>query len=145
MRRLLTGATLLGAASLVAAPAFSAATPNPCVLITFVDASAVLGATPKSVPKTLGLFKSCTYTVKKKTLTVQTRHVARKSDFEKSAKANPGGVFPIHGVGADAFSAGGGTVLLVWANGVEVTFTFGGFNPVVASQQSLAKTAISRL
>ena len=146
MRWLLTGATLLGVASLVAAPAALAEPPDPCVLISVADASTVLGATPpKSKAQTLGLYRSCTYTVKKKTLTVKTCKVAKKSAFEKSAKATPGGVFPIHGVGADAFSAGGGTVLLVWANGVEVTFVFGGINPFVATQQSLAKTAVGRL
>ena len=36
-------------------------------------------------------------------------------------------------------------MLLVWANGAEVTFTFGGINPFVATQQSLAKTAVGRL
>ncbi len=146
MRCLFGTVTVLGVAILVTSPASLAGTTNPCVLITVADASTALGATPpKSTPKTLGLFTSCTYTVKKKTLTVQTRKVARKSDFEKSAKANPGGVSPIHGVGADAFSAGGGTVLLVWADGIEVSFSFVGVNPFVATQQSLAKTALSRL
>ena len=47
--------------------------PDPCVLITTIDASTVLGATPpKAKPKTVGATRTCTYTVKKKTMTVQT-------------------------------------------------------------------------
>jgi hypothetical protein len=146
MRGLLVTASVLGALALAAAPSSLAATTDPCVLITVADASTVLGAKPpKSKAKPAGVYKTCTYTFKRKTLTVQTRTVASKAAFVKSANANPGGVFPIHGIGADAFSAGGGTVLLVWANGVEVTFKFGGVNPFVATQQSLAKTAVDRL
>lgn len=146
MRRLFVSVAVLGTAIFVAAPASLAASPDPCVLITVADASTALGSTPPNgKASTVGLYRTCLYTVKKKTVTVQTRKVAKKSDFEKSARANPGGVFPIHGVGAEAFSAKGGTVLLVWVNGTEVTISFGGINPFVATQQSLAKTAVGRL
>ena len=91
------------------------------------------------------LYRSCTYTVKTKSITVLTRPIARESDFVKSAKANPGVVLPIRGIGADACSAAAGKALLVWENGIEITFSFTGVNPFVATQQALAKTAVGRL
>jgi hypothetical protein len=147
MRSLLITAMLLGASALVASPASLAAAADPCMLISVADASTALGATPpKGKAAKVGAYKLCTYTVKKKTVTVKARRVATKSAFEKAAKATPGGpVYPIHGVGADAFSAANGSVMLVWANGVEVTLVFGGVQPFVATQQSLAKTAVGRL
>jgi len=147
MRWLPVAATLFGVATLVVAPASMAGTTDPCTLISVADASTALGATPpKGKAGTAGAYKVCTYTVKKKTLTVKTRKVPKKSAFEKAANATPGGpVYPIHGVGAEAFSAAQGTIMLVWANGVEVTLVFGGVNPFVATQQSLAKTAVGRL
>ena len=51
---------------------------------------------------------------------------------------------PIEGIGADAWSANG-TTLLVWKNGTEITITFVGVTPFVATQQALAKTAVGRL
>jgi hypothetical protein len=127
------------------ADAAGAATPDPCVLITTLDASTALGGTPpKAKSKTVGLFRSCTYTVKKKTMTVQTRRLASQSSFDKSVKATKGVVFPIQGIGADAWSANG-TVLLVWKNGTEITMSFVGVEPFVATQQALAKTALGRL
>ncbi len=123
----------------------SAGAPDPCVLITTLDASTALGGTPpKAKSKTVGLFRSCTYTVKKKTMTVQTRKLASQSAFDKGAKATKGVVFPIQGIGADAWSANG-TVLLVWKNGTEITMSFAGVEPFVATQQALAKTALGRL
>lgn len=147
MRWLLITTTLLGAGLLVASPASFAATSDPCQLISVADASTALGATPpKGKASKVGAYKLCTYTVKKKTMTVKSRKVATKGAFEKAAKATPGGpVYPIHGVGADAFSAANGSIMLVWANGVEVTLVFAGVEPFVATQQSLAKTAVGRL
>ena len=77
-------------------------------------------------------------------MTVQTSHVATQTAFDKTAKANKGIVVPIQGVGADTWSANG-TMLLVWKNGTEITITFVGVEPFVATQQSLAKTASGRL
>jgi hypothetical protein len=129
----------------VAASAAAAAPPDPCVLVTTSDASTALGATPpKAKPKTVGFVRSCTYTVKKKTMTVQTRKFASQAAFDKSAKATKGIVFPIQGIGADAWSANG-TLLLVWKNGTEITMAFVGVEPFVATQQALAKTALGRL
>jgi hypothetical protein len=122
-----------------------AGAPDPCVLITTSDASMALGATPpKAKSKTIGLFRSCTYAVKKKTMTVQTRKLASRSAFDKSARATKGVVLPIQGIGADAWSANG-TVLLAWKNGTEITIAFAGIEPYVATQQALAKTALGRL
>jgi hypothetical protein len=144
MRRLLIPFAAV-AAGLLALPASAAQPPDPCVLITTVDASTALGSTPpKAKAKTLGAYRTCTYVVKKKTMTVQTRRVATQAAFDKGAKATKGVVFPMQGVGADAWSANG-TSLLVWKNGTEVTIAFAGVQPFVATQQALAKTAVGRL
>ena len=133
------------AAAVLALPAAAAQPPDPCVVITTVDASTVLGGNPpKATPKTVGTSRSCTYTLKKKTMTVQTRRVATQAAFDKSAKATKGVVFPMQGVGAPAYSVNG-TTILAWKNGTEVTITFAGVQPFVATQQALAKTAVGRL
>jgi len=144
MRRLLV--TLVACAAAIASlPAAAAQPPDPCVLITTADASTALGAVPrKAKPETLGLYRSCTYKVGKKSMTVLTRHIATRGAFDKSAKANKGLVVPIQGVGADAWSVNG-TTLLVWDNGTEVTMSFFGVTPFVATQQALAKTSVGRL
>src|SRR5436190_14616083 len=135
MRRLI----VLVAAALVVVPAAGAGTRSPCLLVRSTDASAALGAkTGAGKPQTLGLYKACVYTSGKKKLTVLVRTVPSKSAFEKSAKKNPGPVFPIPGVGDSAFSAAAGSALLVWKNGVELTFVFVGKSPVVQTQKDLA-------
>jgi hypothetical protein len=131
--------------ALVLAPASSAAGADPCKLVTASDAAKALGAkVGKGKLQTLGLYRSCLYAAGRKTLTVQTRQIDKKT-FEKSAKANPKPVIKIPGIGDEAFSAGGGAALLVWKGGTEITFLFVGANPFVATQQSLAKAALSRL
>jgi hypothetical protein len=133
------------AAGLAAMPASAAKPADPCMLITTVDASTALGANPRAAKaKTVGTTRTCTYTIKKKTVTVTTSKVAKKGTFDKSAKATKGVVVPMLGVGADAWSANG-TTILVWKNGTAVTIAFTGLQPFVSVQQSLAKTAVGRL
>jgi len=110
------------------------------------DAHAVLEATVKPGKlQSLGLFLSCTYTTAKfVTLTVQTRSMSR-ADFVKSAKANPGPVKPVGGIGAVAYSAGGGVTLLVWRRGSEATFSIYGAGPALAREITLAKRVVPRL
>ena len=144
MRSLLM-TSVVCAAGLVAMPASAAQPPDPCVLITTVDASTALGKTPpKATAKTVAKTRTCTYTVKRKTLIVTTSKIATKGAFDKSAKATTGIVVPMQGVGADAWSANG-TTILVWQNGTAVKIDFTGFQPFVSVQQSLAKTAANRL
>ena len=141
MRRLLVAA----AAALVAAPTASAATTGPCVLVTADDAGKALGVkVGAGKAQTLGLYKACTYTKGRRTLTVLVRQID-KSTFETSAKKNPPPVFPIPGIGDEAFSAGGGSALLVWKKGTEVVFTFIGVSPVVQTQKDVASAALKRL
>jgi hypothetical protein len=144
MRRLLVVFALF--AAVAAAQASAAKLADPCVLITTVDASTVLGSNPPKAKAqaVAGGSLSCSYTVKKKSLVVTTKHVAAKSAFVKAATSS-GPAYPMHGVGADAFSAGNGTKILVWKNGTQITISFAGLNPVVSTQQSLAKTALGRL
>ena len=119
--------------------------PDPCLLVTASDASKVLGATPPK-PKTtpMGVALSCTYAIKKQAMTIETTRVATQSAFDKAAKKT-GLAIPIQGAGADAWSVSEGKGLLVWKSGVEISFTFVGVSPFVATQQSLAKTAVGRL
>jgi hypothetical protein len=115
------------------------------VLVTASDAGKALGTTVgKGKAQTLGLYKACTYTKGRKTLTVLVRQIG-KAAFEKSAKKNPPPVFPIPGIGDSAFSAGGGSALLVWKKGTELTFTFIGVSPVVQTQKDVANAALKRL
>jgi hypothetical protein len=141
MRRLLVAA----AAALVVVSAASAGTTSPCVLVSAVDAAKALGVkVGPGKPQTLGLYKACTYTKGRQTLTVLVRQID-KSTFEKSAKKNPPPIFPIPGIGDEAFSAGGGSALLVWKKGTEVVFTFIGVSPVVQTQKDVANAALKRL
>jgi hypothetical protein len=138
-----TVACIAGIAASTAAPASEP--PDPCVLITTTDASTVFNATPpKPKTKKIGTARSCTYVVKKKTMTVATTRVATQAAFDKAARKT-GLAFPIQGAGADAWSVSAGKGLLVWKNGVEISFTFVDVSPFVATQQSLAKTAVGRL
>jgi hypothetical protein len=139
-------ALALALLALAVAPAASAATPSPCVLVSKSDAAKVLGGkVGAGKAQTLGLYKSCTYKSGRKTLTVQTRAIPSKSAFAKSAKANPGPVFPVPGVGDSAYSAGAGAAFLVWKKGTENTFTFIGVSPVVQTQTDLANSALKHL
>lgn len=126
-------------------PAASAGSTNPCVLVTASDAGKALGVkVGAGKAQTLGLYKGCTYTKGRKTLTVLVRKID-KATFEKSAKKNPPPVFPIPGIGDEAFSAGAGSALLVWKKGTEVTFEFIGVSPVVQTQKDVANAALKRL
>jgi len=141
MRRLL----VLAACALVLAPGASAGSRSPCTLVTADDAGKALGVkVGTGTAQTLGLYKACTYAKGRKTLTVLVRQIDKKT-FEKSAKKNPPPVFPIPGIGDEAFSAGGGSALLVWKQGTEVTFTFVGISPVVQTQKDVANAALKRL
>ena len=115
------------------------------MLVTATDAGKALGVkVGAGKVQTLGLYKACSYTKGRKTLTVLVRQID-KVTFEKSARKNPPPVFPIPGIGDEAFSAGGGAALLVWKKGTEVTFTFIGISPVVQTQKDVANAALKRL
>jgi len=122
----------------------SSATANPCKVVTAADATKVLGS--KVAPgkaQTLGLFQSCFYSAGTKSVTVQTRQID-KADFVTSAKANPGPVVAVPGLGA-AYSAAGGSTLLVWKQGTEVTLLAFGVTPALTAEKALAKSALARL
>jgi hypothetical protein len=141
VRRLL----LVAVTVLVVAPAASGGSTAPCALITADDAGKALGVkVGNGKSQTLGLYKACTYTKGRKTLTVLVRKIDKRT-FEKSAKKNPPPVFPIPGIGDEAFSAGAGSALLVWKDGTEVAFTFVGVSPVVQTQKDVANAALKRL
>jgi hypothetical protein len=140
--KVLAALALLG----LALPASGAgATANPCKVVTAADAAKVLGG--KVAPgkaQSLGLFQSCFYNAGTKSVTVQTRQIA-KADFVTSAKANPGPVVAVPGLGAAAYSAAGGSTLLVWKNGTEVTLLAFGVSPAMTAEKALAKSALARL
>ena len=133
-------------AALAFAPAAAAATPKPCALVTVNDASTVLHATAsKGKPRVMRPYDVCVFSAGKKSLTVKIRAVANKADFEKSAQKSAPPVFPFPGVDESAYSAGGGTVLLVWKDGVEIVFSFTGASPVIQTQKDLATAVVARL
>jgi hypothetical protein len=118
---------------------------SPCKAVTAADAAAALGG-PVGKPKAqaLGLYQSCTYARGGATVTVQMRPLS-KSDFVRSAKANPKPVVAVPGLGVPAYFAGG-FVLLVWKHGTEATFTvFGTAAKPLAAEKALAKKALARI
>ena len=134
-------------ALLAAAAASSAhAAKSPCALVTAADASKVLGVTvAKPKLQNLGAFLSCFYSTKStKSVTVQTRAISR-SDFDRSAKANPGPVKHLAGIGSDAYSVAGGSTLLVWKNGTGVTLLVLGMPNALATEKALAAKVAARL
>lgn len=145
MRPVVAGLVLAALTAVPAAAAAPASAPNPCKLVTATDAKAVLG-TPVGRGKlqSLGLYQSCTYRTKSFiTVTVQTRPLS-KTDFVKSAKANPAPVKAVTGIGAPAYYVGGAT-LLVWRGGNEATFSVFGGGPGLAREVKLAKRVVRRL
>ena len=132
--------------AVIATPAaFSASTPNPCKLVSTADAKASLGAAvgkPTLLPA--GRYQSCIYGTSSKRVIVLARRLS-KSDFTKSAKANPGPVVAVPGIGSSAYSAGGGTSLLVWKNGTEVSFSIFGVHAPLHAEERLAKKAVAKL
>jgi hypothetical protein len=145
MRPLLAGLVLAALAAVSAAGAAPATAPNPCKLVTATDVKAVLGtAVGRGKLQSLGLYQSCTYRTKRfVTVTVQTRTLS-KTDFVRSAKANPPPVKAIAGVGAPTYYAGGAT-LLVWRGGNEATFSVFGGGSGLAREVKLAKRVVRRL
>jgi len=119
---------------------------SPCKLVGAADASATLGgAVGKPKAQTLGLYRSCTYSHGTATLTVQTRAIS-KSDFVKSAKANPPPVKPVSGIGAGAIAYSAAAFsLLVWRNGTEATFTVVGLANGIATETALAKKVAAKI
>jgi hypothetical protein len=141
MRRLIV---LVAFVSLVAAAPAGASVKNPCGLITAANATKALGVTvPASKPETLGLYQACSYASGGKRLTVLVRDLTR-AKFDKSAKANPGPVVHVNGIGSDAYSAAGPTLLL-WKSGTEVTVLASGVAKALTVEESLGRTAASRL
>jgi len=128
----------------VAASSASAAK-SPCALVTAADASKALGAkVGKPKLQNLGVFVSCFYSAGLKSVTVQSRAISR-SDFDKSAKANPGPVKHLAGIGSDAYSVGGGSTLLVWKNGTAVTLLAIGTPNALTTEKALAAKVAARL
>ncbi len=134
------------AAMLVSSAASSASPPNPCKLVTAADAKAALGsAVGKPQLLAAGLYQSCTYsTTSSKRLVVLVRQLG-KSAFTKSAKANPGPVVAVSGIGSSAYSVGGGASLLVWKNGTEASFSIFGAGAPLRAEERLAKKVVGKL
>jgi hypothetical protein len=127
-----------------AAPA-SAAVTSPCKLVSSANAEHALGAAVGSGKlRTVGRYRSCTYTKGARTVVVLERKLTR-SAFDTSAKKNPGPVVHVVGIGSDAYSAGGGSTLLLWKNGTEVTVLVIGVSHTLATEKTLGRIAASRL
>lgn len=68
-----------------------------------------------------------------------------RSDFDRSAKKNPGPVVHVAGVASDVYSAGGGSTLLLWKNGTELTVLVTGVASPLKAEKILGKAAAGRL
>ena len=85
---------LVAAAALLVAPAVSARTTSPCALVTADDAGKALGVkVGKGKAKTLGLFKSCTYTKGRKTMTLLVRQID-EGDVREERQEEPAARVP---------------------------------------------------
>lgn len=143
-RRVIRALVVVALLAAVAASSASAAK-SPCALVTAADASKALGATVgKPKLQNLGVFVSCFYAAGTKSVTVQSRSISR-SDFDKSAKANPGPVKHLAGIGSDAYSVGGGSTLLLWKNGTAVTLLAIGTPSALTTEKALATKVAARL
>jgi hypothetical protein len=120
-------------------------TTNPCKVVTSVNARAALGAAvPAATATNAGLYQNCTYrTTTGKTLIVLVRKLSQP-DFVRSAKANPGKVAAVAGIGSAAFSVQGSS-LLFWRDGTEVALSIFGAPGALQSEERLAKTVADRL
>lgn len=137
---------LVAAAAVVGVHAVAAgAAPKPCRLVTAADATRALGgAVRPGKAQQLGLYASCLYRSRKgfTTLTVQSRAIGR-ADFVRSAKANPGPLERVAGVGTEAFSASG--VLLAWKRGTEIIVLAFGVGDAPAAEKRAALAALARV
>jgi hypothetical protein len=142
LRSLVVLATAVG---LLGAVSASASVPSPCKLITTADATKTLGV-PVGAGKaeTVGLYQACLYMAGTKGVTVLVRQMSR-STFDKSAKANPGPVVHVNGIGSDAYSVKGGTGLLLWKSGTEVTVYIAGLSKALKAEETLGRAAANRL
>jgi hypothetical protein len=142
MRRVVVLASTI---ALVGAASASASVKSPCKLITAADATKALGvAAGTGKAETVGLYKACLYTAGTKGVIVLVRQISR-STFDKSAKANPGPVVHLNGIGSDAYSVKGGSGLLLWENGTEVTVDVSGLGKALKVDETLGKAAAGRL
>jgi hypothetical protein len=146
MLRLVGLITACAVAVVIVAPAaFPASTPNPCKLVSAADVKASLGAAVgKPALVAAGRYQSCIYGSSSKRLVVLSRRLS-KPDFMRSAKANPGPVVAVAGIGSSAYSTGGGASLLVWKNGTEVSFSIVGIHAPLHAEEQLAKKAVTKL
>ena len=138
-------AFLATAVALVGAASASAGAKSPCKLITATDATKALGVSAGAgKTEAVGLYKECLYTAGSKGVVVLVRQFSR-SNFDKSAKANPGPVVHLSGICDDAYSVKGGSAVLVWKNGTEVTVAVTGVGKALNAEEALAKAAAARL
>jgi len=143
--RFLALAIVALAACAPAAASVNAEPPNPCTVVSLSAAAAVLKAAPApSKPKTTTGGRTCTYTVKRMSLTVETRSVATAAAFASDVQRLRAPVYPFEGI-TDAYSADSGKELALWKNGTEVIVNFRGLNPVVEAQSTLASAVFASL
>jgi hypothetical protein len=118
---------------------------SPCKLVTAEDAKRALGVSVAAGKlQTVGLYQSCRYASGARSLGILERQLSR-ADFDKSARKNPGPVVHVAGIGTDAYSAGGGTALLLWKHGIELTLLATGVTNPLKTEKALGRTAASRL
>jgi hypothetical protein len=146
MSRLAVAVFALGA--LMLAPLASAGAKNACVLVTSADVSSALhGKVGKGKHQLIGAYNSCTYSLRKKSVLVQTREIGR-AGFDQDAKKIPGTSLEVPGLGDEAWAyfIADGIALNVWRGGTQINLRIlgdGADATIVA--QAVAKAALSRI
>ena len=91
-----------------------------------------------------GTGEGCFYTHGTMTLAVRVSAISRGL-FASEAKAAPGPVVPVSGIGSAAYSIADATALLVWTHGTELAVQIVGDATALKDEKMLAKKAVSRL
>ena len=99
--------------------------PDPCTLLTLADAAATLGgAVSHQMDQTEGQYAACTFSstgMGVSTVTLLIRPLAEGA-FGRSTAANQQPVKLLKGFGSPAYTVAGGQALVVWSDGLELTF-----------------------
>ena len=108
---------------------------------------ALHGKVGKGKHDLIGAYNSCTYTLRKKSLRVQTRQID-KAGFDQDAKTIPGTSLEVPGLGDEAWAyfVPNGISVNVWRSGTQINLRIlgdGADATIVA--QAVAKAALGRI
>ena len=142
------GVAVFALGALILAPLASAGSKNACVLVTSADVSKALhGKVGKGKHQLIGAYNSCTYTLRKKSVLVQTRQIDR-AGFDQDAKTIPGTSLEVPGLGDEAWAyfVPNGISVNVWRSGTQINLRIlgDGADATIAAK-AVAKAALGRI